>query len=305
MSTQMNTLAKAASASRSTPVPRTNLLPSIYLRFRRLPVFSATILAILLFVGIFGPMLAPHDPDAVQLMKAHMPPVFMGGSWDNILGTDQLGRDVLSRLISGARVSLLVGFAVVVGAGSIGTFLALVAGYFGGVLDAIISRINEIFIAVPFLLVAIAIVGAVGASTRNLVLTLIFMSWAGYARVLRSEVLRLRELEFVKLAKVAGCSDMRILFRHLLPNIINPLMILATLQLGATIVIEASLSFLGLGVPPPQATWGGMLAEGKDFIGFQTSLVVFPGLAIFLVVLSINLLGDWLRLRLDPRFRQQ
>jgi peptide/nickel transport system permease protein len=272
--------------------------------FRGAPVIPILILLLLLIVGLFAPLLTPYDPNAVSLMKSHRPPVFSGGSWTNILGTDDLGRDVLSRLISGARISLLVGFAVVFGAGTIGTVMALLSGYFGGIIDSIISRACEVFIAVPFLLVAIAVVGAIGASTKNVILTLIFMGWAGYARVLRSEVLRLRELEFVKLARVAGCSHARILFRHLLPNIVNPLMILATLQLGATIVIEASLSFLGLGVPPPQATWGGMLASGKNFIGFQTSLVVIPGIAIFLVVLSINLLGDWLRVRLDPRFRQ-
>ncbi|GGC48417.1 ABC transporter permease [Chelatococcus reniformis] len=271
---------------------------------KRWPVGSIAILIVLLVLGVFAPFLEPHNPDTPQIMKAHRPPVFLGGTWDYVLGTDDLGRDNLSRLISGARISLLVGFAVVLGAGSIGTVLALLAGYFGGIVDIIISRMTEVFVAVPFLLVAIAVVGAVGASTTNLVLTLIFMTWAGYARVLRAEVLRLRELEFVKLAKVAGCSNMRILFHHILPNIVNPLVILATLQLGATIVIEASLNFLGLGVPAPQATWGGMLAAGKNYIGFQDSLVIIPAIAIFLVVLSINLLGDWLRLRLDPRFRQ-
>jgi peptide/nickel transport system permease protein len=279
-------------------------LPAVRDALRGAPVFPIAIIATLIVVGFLAPLISPHDPNAVRLMNSHLPPVFLGGTFEHILGTDDLGRDVLSRLISGARISLLVGFAVVVGAGSIGTFLALLSGYFGGVVDNFISRMCEVFIAVPFLLVAIAVVGAVGASTQNLILTLIFMSWAGYARVLRSEVLRLREMEFVKLAKVAGCSNARILFRHLLPNIVNPLVILATLQLGATIVVEASLSFLGLGVPPPQATWGGMLASGKNFIGFQTSLVAVPGIAIFLVVMSINILGDWLRVRLDPRFRQ-
>jgi peptide/nickel transport system permease protein len=279
-------------------------LPAVRDALRGAPVVPIAIIATLIVVGFLAPLISPHNPNTVRLMNSHLPPVFLGGTFEHILGTDDLGRDVLSRLISGARISLLVGFAVVVGAGSIGTFLALLSGYFGGVIDNLISRMCEVFIAVPFLLVAIAVVGAVGASTQNLILTLIFMSWAGYARVLRSEVLRLREMEFVKLARVAGCSNARILFRHLLPNIINPLVILATLQLGATIVVEASLSFLGLGVPPPQATWGGMLASGKNFIGFQTSLVAIPGIAIFLVVMSINILGDWLRLRLDPRFRQ-
>jgi len=300
----MNSPAKTTVASKSIGASNKFTPRAFITRVCELPLWSVLVLVCLVLVGLFGPVISPHDPNAIQLLKAHASPIFFGGSWEYPLGTDQMGRDVLSRLISGARISLLVGFAVVLGAGSIGTVLALAAGYFGGAIDAVVSRVCEVFIAVPFVLVAIAIVGAVGASITNLVFTLIFMSWAGYARVLRSEVLRLRELEFVKLAKVAGCSDSRILIHHLLPNIVNPLMILATLQLGATIVIEASLSFLGLGVPPPQATWGAMLSEGKDFIGFHTSLVLFPGLAIFVVVLAINLLGDWLRLRLDPRFRQ-
>jgi peptide/nickel transport system permease protein len=293
-----------------TPVPGLGVASgpphrSLWWRLRRYPIVALTLLTIIVVVGVFSPWIEPYKPDQPDLLNSLQPTAFQkGGNWDHVLGTDELGRDNLSRLISGARISLLVGIAVVLGAGAIGTVLALLSGYFGGIVDVVISRITEVFIAVPFLLVAIAIVGAVGASTRNLVLTLIFMSWAGYARVLRSEVLKIKELEYIKLARVAGCSHVRILFRHLLPNIINPLVILATLQLGATIVVEASLSFLGLGVPPPQATWGGMLASGKNYIGVQDALVIIPGIAIFATVLSINLLGDWLRLRLDPRFRQ-
>lgn len=277
---------------------------SLWKRSRRYPIGSIFILMVLVFVGVLGPFLQPHSPNQPDLINGLLQPVFFGGTWEHPFGTDELGRDVLSRLIAGARISLLVGISVVVGAGIIGTLLALIGGYFGGLVDMIVSRVTDIFLAVPFLLVAIAIVGAVGASTTNLILVLVFMTWAGYARVLRSEVLRIKEMEFVKLARVAGCSNPRILLRHILPNIVNPLVILATLQLGATIIIEASLSFLGLGVPPPQATWGGMLASGKDYIGLQNALTIVPGLAIAFTVLSINLLGDWLRLRLDPRFRQ-
>ena len=273
-------------------------------RLRHFPVFPMLIIGIIVVTGLLAPWIEPYDPDKPDLLGSLQPPAFFGGSWSHPLGTDALGRDQLSRLISGARISLLVGISVVLGAGAIGTILAMIAGYFGGIVDAIISRVTDIFLAVPFLLVAIAVVGAVGASTQNLVLTLIFMTWAGYTRVLRSEVLRIRALEFVKLARVAGCSNMRIIFRHILPNIVNPLVILATLQLGADIIVEASLSFLGLGVPPPQATWGGMLAQGKDYIGVHDALTIVPGLTIALTCLSINLLGDWLRLRLDPKFRQ-
>jgi peptide/nickel transport system permease protein len=273
-------------------------------RLRHFPVFPMLIIGIIVVTGLLAPWIEPYDPDKPDLLGSLQPPAFFGGSWSHPLGTDALGRDQLSRLISGARISLLVGISVVLGAGAIGTILAMIAGYFGGIVDAIISRVTDIFLAVPFLLVAIAVVGAVGASTQNLVLTLIFMTWAGYTRVLRSEVLRIRALEFVKLARVAGCSNMRIIFRHILPNIVNPLVILATLQLGAVIIVEASLSFLGLGVPAPQATWGGMLAQGKDYIGVHDALTIVPGLTIALTCLSINLLGDWLRLRLDPKFRQ-
>lgn len=272
--------------------------------FRRFPVFPSLVLGVVVVVGVLTPWIQPHDPEAPNLLHSLQPPAWAGGDWAYPLGTDELGRDTLSRLMSGARVSLLVGLSVVLGAGAIGLALALVAGYFGGIIDAVISRVTEMFIAVPFLLVAIAVVGSVGASLQNLILTLMFMSWAGYARVLRSEVLKVREQEYVKLARVAGCSNLRIIVSHILPNLINVFVVLATLQLGSIIIAEASLSYLGLGVPPPRSSWGGMLAGGKDFIGSHDALTLAPGISIALTCLSINLLGDWLRVRLDPRFRQ-
>jgi peptide/nickel transport system permease protein len=270
----------------------------------RYPIASALVLAIVVLAGIFAPWVEPHDPNHNNLIKALIGPIGFGGSWSHPLGTDQLGRDVLSRLIAGARISLIVGISVVLGSGTIGTLLALLAGHFQGWVDAIISRVTDIFLAVPFLLVAISIVGAVGAGTRNLVLVLIVMTWASYTRVLRGEVLRVTANEYVRFAKLTGCSNMRIMVKHILPGVLNPLIILATLQLGAIIIIEASLSFLGLGIPPPQATWGGMLAGGKDYIGTADWLTILPGLALALTCLSINLLGDWFRVRFDPRFRQ-
>ncbi len=271
---------------------------------RSVPIVPLLILGIVVAAGIFAPIIEPHDPNHPDLLQALKPPVGWGGDWSYPLGTDSLGRDTFSRMIDGARISLFVGLAVVIGAGGLGTLLAVLAGYFRGWVDVIISRVTDVFLAVPFLLVAISIVGALGASTKNLVMVLVFMTWAGYTRVLRGEVLRIRDSDFVKLAHVAGCSNRRILWRHIFPNIVNPLIILATLQLSAVIIIEASLSFLGLGVPAPQATWGGMLSAGKDYIGVQNALTIFPGLAIALTCLSINLIGDWLRRRLDPRFRQ-
>ncbi|MBI2766672.1 MAG: ABC transporter permease [Chloroflexi bacterium] len=282
------------------PRPRFRGLRAI----RRYPVIPLFIIGVVVLSGLLAPWIQPHEPNSPDLLASLEQPVGFGGDWSHPLGTDELGRDVLSRVISGARISLLISLSVVLGAGAIGTVLALVAGYFGGILDAVISRITDVFLSVPFLLVAIAVVGAWGASTQHLVVVLVFMTWSGYARVLRGEVLRIRNLEFVKLARVAGCSNGRILFSHILPNIVNPLVILATLQLSAVIIIEASLSYLGLGVPLPQATWGGMLAEGKNYIGVSNAMVIIPGVTIALTCLSINLFGDWLRVRLDPRFRQ-
>ncbi len=284
------------------PRPRTAVART-WNRLRGMPLLPLAILAVVVFAGIFAPFIEPHDPDHPDLLRNLQPPIGFGGAWSYPFGTDSLGRDVLSRLIDGARISLFVGLAVVIGAGGLGTLLAVVAGYFRGAVDVVISRVTDVFLAVPFLLVAISVVGALGASTQNLILVLVFMTWSGYTRVLRGEVLRIRDADYVKLAQVAGCGSLRILGRHILPNIVNPLIILATLQLSAVIIIEASLSFLGLGVPPPQATWGGMLSAGKDYIGVNNALVILPGLAIALTCLSINLIGDWLRRVLDPKFR--
>lgn len=278
--------------------------PSRLRAISRYPIVPGLILAVVVLAGVFAPLVEPHAPNHNDLIQALVGPVGFGGSWSHPLGTDQLGRDVLSRLIAGARISLIVGVAVVFGSGTIGTLLALLAGHFQGWVDSIISRVTDIFLAVPFLLVAISIVGAVGAGTRNLVLVLIVMTWAGYTRVLRGEVLRVTANEYVHFAKLTGCSNARIIIKHILPGVLNPLIILATLQLGAVIIIEASLSFLGLGIPPPQATWGSMLAGGKDYIGTADWLTILPGLALAVTCLSINLLGDWFRVRLDPRFRQ-
>lgn len=270
---------------------------------QRLPVFALTVLAVFVLVALFAPWIAPHNPEVGRLVMRYKPPVWIdGGSTQFLLGTDHQGRDVLSRLIYGARVSLAVGIAAVLVAGGLGTTLGLIAGYFRGWVDQLISRVIDAWLALPSLVFAIFLAAITAPSTQNIVLILAAVYWTRYARVVRSEVLSLRERDFVRLAQVAGASSARIIFRHILPNVINTVVVLATLMLGVVIVTEASLSFLGVGVPPPQPAWGLMLADGKK--GLMTGywwLTVFPGLAIMLVVLAASLAGDWLRDRLDPK----
>ena len=273
----------------------------LFQRVRQLPLIPGTILAVVVFLGVFGPYIAPHDPTASSLMDAFTPP-FQTGEY--LLGTDHMGRDVLSRLMGGARISLIVGLTVVFFAGALGTLLALVSGFFGGWWDTVIMRLTDIFLSLPYLMVAIVLAAVLGASVKNIILVLVIIGWAGYARVLRAEVLRLREADFVRLATTAGCRRIKIMMKHVFPNVVNTLVVLATLQLGSTIIAEASLSFLGMGVPPPNPAWGLMLAQGRDYITYAWWLCVWPGLAIMFTVLACNLLGDWLRVRLDPKFRQ-
>jgi len=275
-------------------------------RSRDLPLIPITILAVIALTAIFANVLAPHNPEVGSLTARFRPPVWQtGGSMDHILGTDQLGRDVLSRLIFGARVSLVVGFTAVIVAGVIGTTLGILAGYIGGWVDQAIMRLTDAWLALPGLTFAIFLAAIVGPSMWNIVIILGAVYWTRYARVVRGEVLSLKEREFVRLAVVACCSRMTIMWRHILPNVVNSAIVLATLMLGVVIVTEASLSFLGVGVPPPQPAWGLMLSDGKQglMVGYWW-LTVMPGCCIMLMVLSANLLGDWLRVKLDPQLRQ-
>lgn len=273
--------------------------------FRGIPWTPVIILGLFLFCGLFGSFLTPHDPLKTDLRAIKKPPFFMkGGDPQYILGTDNIGRDILSRIIAGAGVSLQVGFAVVVFAGSIGALMALFSAYLGGWVDTILMRITDIFLSMPYLIIAIALAAVLGPSKNNVILIMGILGWAGYARVLRGEVLRIKTADFIKLAQVARAGKMRIMFVHIFPNIVNTLVVLATLQLGNVIIMESSLSFLGLGVPPPEPAWGSMVADGRVIISTAWWVSTWPGIAIMLVVLSSNLLGDWLRLRLDPKFRQ-
>jgi peptide/nickel transport system permease protein len=276
------------------------------LRLRGLPLVPIAILAIIALTAIFADVLAPHNPEVGSLTARFRPPFWQaGGSMDHIFGTDQLGRDVLSRLIFGARVSMVVGFTAVIFAGVVGTALGILAGYIGGWVDQVIMRITDAWLALPALTFAIFLAAVVGPSMWNIVIILGAVYWTRYARVVRGEVLSLKEREFVRLAIVAGCSKWTIMHRHILPNVVNSAIVLATLMLGVVIVTEASLSFLGVGVPPPQPAWGLMLSDGKQglMVGYWW-LTVMPGCCIMLMVLSANLLGDWLRVKFDPQLRQ-
>src|SRR5713226_3480867 len=276
------------------------------IRLGDFPVIPALILLGIAFVAIFADLLAPHNPEIGSLTARFRPPVWQtGGSGQYLLGTDQLGRDVLSRLIFGARVSMVVGFTAVFFAGAVGTTLGIISGYLGGWVDQVIMRLVDTWLALPALMFAIFLAAIVGPSMWNIVIILGITYWTRYARVIRGEVLSLKEREFVRLAIVAGCSKWTIMYRHILPNVVNSAIVIGTLMLGVVIITEASLSFLGVGVPPPEPAWGLMLSDGKQslMVG-RWWLSVLPGCCIMLMVLSANLLGDWLRVKLDPQLRQ-
>jgi peptide/nickel transport system permease protein len=275
-------------------------------RSRDFPLIPVLIIGIIALVAVFADVLAPYDPEIGSLAARFRPPFWQaGGSAAHLLGTDHLGRDVLSRLIFGARVSMVVGFTAVIFAGVVGTTLGILAGYLGGWVDQVIMRVTDAWLALPALTFAIFLAAIVGPSEMNIVIILALVYWTRYARIVRGEVLSLKEREFVRLAIVAGCSKMTIMRRHILPNVVNSAIVLASLMLGVVIVAEASLSFLGVGVPPPQPAWGVMLSDGKQglMVGYWW-LTVLPGCCIMLMVLSANLLGDWLRVKLDPQLRQ-
>lgn len=269
------------------------------------PKFPTIALLIFLICGVFGTLIAPHDPNQTSFQHSLAPPFWMkGGLASYPLGTDHLGRDILSRIIVGAGISLEVGILTAFFSGLLGALVATLGGYLGGKVDTLLMRLVDMVLSMPFLVLAVTLAAIVGASKYNLIIILAGVAWAWYARVLRAEVLKIKEGDFIRLAIVAGCSKTRIMVRHVFPNIVNSLVVLATLNLGVVIIAEASLSFLGLGIPPPAPAWGSMISEGRNYIGQAWWLSVWPGVAILFVVLSFNLLGDWLRVRLDPKFRQ-
>ncbi len=276
------------------------------LRLSGFPIIPTAILAGIAFVAIFAELITPYNPEIGTLGDRFRPPFWQaGGSEAHLLGTDHLGRDVLSRLIFGARVSMIVGITAVLIAGVTGTVLGIISGYLGGWVDQAIMRLTDTWLALPALTFAIFLAAVVGPSELNIIVILGLVYWTRYARVIRGEVLSLKEREFVRLAIVAGCSKRTIMRKHILPNVVNSAIVLATLMLGVVIISEASLSFLGVGVPPPKPAWGLMLADGKKgLMAGYWWLTVLPGCCIMLMVLSANLLGDWLRVKLDPQLRQ-
>ena len=323
----------------------------IYRKFKRWPVIPVFLLGLVVFSGLFAPLISPHDPEKGELRERNIPPAWSSGekatktvvermsinertttvtlsdaqktdpavqigdqievfsrppgSTKFLLGTDHLGRDVLSRVIYGARISLLVSIVTLAVGGSIGVVMGLAAGWYGGVVDEILMRLVDIKLAIPLILIALVLVITLGQSLWIIVTVLCLFIWPRFARQVRGEVLQLKHMDYVSLAKVSGASTARILFIHIFPGTINTLIVVATLQVGIVILLESTLSFLGAGVPPPTPAWGSMVADGRDKLaGGVWWISTFPGIAIMLTVMSLNLFGDWLRDTLDPRLRQ-
>lgn len=258
-----------------------------------------SLIILLLLLSVFGGLIAPFDPMDAPLRERLLPPMTNG----HILGTDQLGRDILSRIIAGTKVSVIIGLATALLAGLIGTVVGVIAGYFRGWIDVVLMRIVDVQLSFPFILLVLVISAVLGAGLTNIVISLALAGWVVFARVIRSEVLAIREKEFITAAIATGVPKFEILFRHILPNIFTPIIILVSLQMGTYIIAEASVSFLGFGVQPPTPAWGNMLNEGKDYIFSSWWLITFPGIAIIITTLGVNLFGDWLRDTLDPELK--
>jgi peptide/nickel transport system permease protein len=268
--------------------------------FKNFAFTSGLILTVfLVLAALAAPLLAPYDPNVQDTARRLEAP-----SNQHLLGLDDLGRDVLSRVIFGARVSLRVGFSVVLLAALTGVSLGAISGYFGGAVDVMVMRLCDILLAFPGILLAIALVAVLGPSLNNVILALAVIGWVGYARLVRGQVLKVREMEYVTAAKALGAKSPRVIIRHVLPNVINPVIVMATLGLAGAILSEAALSFLGLGVQPPTPSWGAMLTAGRRYLGLANHLAIFPGAAIMLAVMGLNFLGDGLIDALDPKYRK-
>lgn len=273
--------------------------------FRRWPIVPLFILTGLAVMAAFAPWLAPHDPYVGAVQERLLPPVwFAQGSATHLLGTDHTGRDILSRVIYGARVSMTVAAISITSGFLVGTTIGIVSGYVGGWWDEVIMRVVDIWYALPFLMLALVVVIIFGQSFTVVMTLLALLAWAGFVRVVRAHTLTLKNMDYIALARVAGAGGPRIIWKHILPSVIHTAVIIATLNVGGLIIAEATLSFLGAGIPAPTPAWGTMASEGRVYLGTAWWEAVFPGLAIFLVVMSLNFLGDWLRDKLDPRLRQ-
>ncbi len=269
------------------------------LRLRPTGVVGLTVLGVVLLGALLAPWLAPHDPNDQDVARRLTPPFQPHSAF--LLGTDHVGRDVLSRIIYGARIAWLIGTSAVLLAGTLGVTLGLISGFYGGIVDDVIGWIANVELAFPFILLAIVVAAALGTGLTNLILVLTVVSWVAYSRVVRGETLVQREQEFVQAARALGSSNLRILFRHMLPNVFTPVIIIATFEFSRMIISEAALSFLGLGVQPTVPSWGSMLADGRQYLATAWWVATLPGLGITVTVLAINLVGDWLRDQLDPR----
>lgn len=259
-------------------------------------LIGVTIVAAVILIALSAPLIAPHDPYHQDLMNRLVPPVWDArGSWEHIFGTDHLGRDYLSRLIYGARISLLIGIGAALISGLIGTLLGVAAGYFGGRVDMVVTFLITVRLSMPVVLVALAVVAIVGGSLQVVIMVLGLLLWDRFAVVMRSSTLQIRSMDYVAAAQAVGCSTTRVLMTEIMPNVVNNLIVIATLEIAHAIILEAALSFLGLGVQPPLPSWGLMVSEGKDMMLFEPWLITIPGVALFLLVLSINLLGDGAR----------
>jgi peptide/nickel transport system permease protein len=273
------------------------------------------LLLLLVIPAIFANQVAPHDPIDGTLDNRLLPPVWAkptvveglvvkpGGSWEHPLGTDKVGRDILSRIIHGARVSLVVAAVSILCAGVVGTALGLVAGYFGRWWDHLIMRLVDVKLSLQAILLALVLAAALGPGFATVIIVIALLLWTRYARLVRGETLALKSRDFVSRARVAGCSNFRIIVRHIFPNVVNTIVVLATLEVGQVILLEATLSFLGVGIPRPTPAWGLMIADGRELVVTAWWVAFFPGLAILLTVLSMNLLGDWIRDKLDPKLK--
>src|SRR5213593_209839 len=274
-------------------------------RRREIPWFPGAVLGALVLTAVFAFYLAPHSPTEGYITQKLIPPVWMEwGDSAHPLGTDRFGRDVLSRIIYGSRISLIVSLIAIGVAGTIGTLLGLISGYRGGVTDAVLMRVTDVGLSLPTILIAVVLVAVSEPSFSNVVLVIALLLWPRFARQMRGETLAIKEQDFVALAVVAGRSSTWIISRHIFPNVVPTLLVISTLQVGYVVLLEGTVSFLGVGVPPPNPAWGLMIADGRGFLATAWWITLFPGGAMMLTVLAVNLMGDWLRDHLDPKLRQ-
>ena len=304
--TTVNAARKAESKILSqSRVPVFQLLASLRHRIRNWPIVPGVVLLTFVVMGVFAPLISPHGATEANLRDRRTPPVWLdGGTSKYVLGTDAQGRGILSRVIHGTRVSFSIAGSAI-GLGMVfGTLYGLISGYYGGWTDEILMRIVEIFLAVPLIMVALVFIVVVGPSFTSVVSLLALFSWVQFARQVRGETLYLKASDYVALAKVSGASTIRILLRHIFPGVVNTVVVVATLDVGGLILTESSLSFLGVGIPPPTPSWGSMVSDGRNYLASSWWITFFPGMAIFVTVIGFNFLGDWLRDTLDPRLRQ-